>query len=80
MQLAKSGAVRKLTVNGHTANAEVKSSQLYRVQLNSGQTLLSYCTCPAAEYQEMCKHGAAVAYCLLSDSPIDQDSCCSRVY
>lgn len=73
MQLANSGAVRKLTVNGHTANAEVKGSQLYRVQLNGGQTLSSYCTCPAAEYQEMCKHGAAVAFCLLSDSPIDQD-------
>lgn len=30
-QLAKSGAVRKLTITGHTVKAEVKGSQLYRV-------------------------------------------------
>ncbi len=47
-QLAKSGSVRKLTITGHTVNAEVKGSQLYRVQLTGGQASSSRCTCPAA--------------------------------
>ncbi|EHH95450.1 hypothetical protein VCHC32A1_0904, partial [Vibrio cholerae HC-32A1] len=53
-QLAKSGSVRKLTITGHTVNAEVKGSQLYRVQLTGGQASSSRCTCPAAGHQAVC--------------------------
>lgn len=72
-QLAKSGAVRKLTITGHTVNAEVKGSQLYRVQLTGGQASSSRCTCPAAGHQAVCKHAVAVALCLLDQQSQNED-------
>lgn len=72
-QLAKSGAVRKLTITGHTVNAEVKGSQLYRVQLTGGQASSSRCTCPAAGHQAVCKHAVAVALCLLDQQAQNED-------
>ncbi len=72
-QLAKSGAVRKLTITGHTVNAEVKGSQLYRVQLTGGQVSSSRCTCPASDYQAVCKHAVAVALCLLDQQAQNED-------
>ncbi|MEZ8157164.1 SWIM zinc finger family protein [Vibrio sp. 10N.286.52.C3] len=62
--LSRSGAVRKLNLVGNTATAQVKGSLNYQVSLDFTGDLVGTCTCPAAQYQMLCKHGVAVALCL----------------
>ncbi|MGR5000564.1 SWIM zinc finger family protein [Vibrio celticus] len=62
--LSRSGAVRKLNLVGNIATAQVKGSLNYQVSLDFTGDLVGTCTCPAAQYQMLCKHGVAVALCL----------------
>jgi len=73
--LSRSDAVRKLNLDGNSATAEVKGSQNYQVSLDFTGDLIATCSCPAAKYQRLCKHGVAVALCLKDqDQALNQNS------
>ncbi|WP_076923107.1 SWIM zinc finger domain-containing protein [Pseudoalteromonas sp. SK20] len=62
-ELYASNSVSKLLIIDNQAMASVMGQYKYKVSLEksaSGQCLAS-CTCPAADYQEICKHAVAVA-------------------
>lgn len=67
IQLAQSGAVRRLKVEGDMATAQVKGTEYYNVSLNLGSALSGDCSCPAAQYQTLCKHAVAVALSLQNE-------------
>ncbi|UXI00778.1 SWIM zinc finger domain-containing protein [Photobacterium sp. TY1-4] len=69
--LALSGVVRNVSINGDAISALVDGSYTYQVQVNTGSTLVCSCTCPAAEYQAMCKHAVAV---VLTVSEVDEQT------
>ncbi len=64
IQLAHSGVVRNVNVEKHTANAIVRGSYDYHVSLDCSTSLLAVCDCPAAQYQNVCKHAVALAMIL----------------
>ncbi|MCL1123389.1 SWIM zinc finger family protein [Shewanella surugensis] len=59
--LYASNSVSKLMIVDNQVTASVAGQHLYKVTLDSfeGETQAS-CTCPAAEYQDVCKHAVAV--------------------
>ncbi|WP_083445853.1 SWIM zinc finger family protein [Gallaecimonas pentaromativorans] len=60
MQLLAQNRVMQFTLEAERCTAMVQGSRPYQVQidLHSGR---AFCSCPAAEYQNLCKHGVAVA-------------------
>ncbi|EHK9015257.1 SWIM zinc finger domain-containing protein [Vibrio vulnificus] len=74
IQLSHSGAVHKLTMMGNTATAQVKGSNVYQVSLDFTGDLIAACTCPAAQYQRLCKHSVAVAMSLIEQPQLNQES------
>ncbi|PQJ50174.1 hypothetical protein BTO01_24835 [Vibrio jasicida] len=64
IQLARNGAVRNVSVEKHTANAIVRGSYDYHVSLDCSTSLSAECDCPAAQYQNVCKHAVALAMIL----------------
>ena len=74
--LYKSGKVSRLSVDDNTATAIVSGEHDYHVSLikdNSVQdgSLQVSCNCPAAAYQDICKHAVAVAL-LVENTPVEQ--------
>ena len=61
LQLADQDRVHQLERKGDTISATVEGSRTYRVKLQLGQRLTCHCTCPAADYQTVCKHAVATA-------------------
>ncbi|WED22818.1 SWIM zinc finger family protein [Vibrio sp. JC009] len=59
--LVKNGCVRHLHSQGDTVFATVDGTLEYKVQISRDTPVSCYCTCPAAEYQDICKHAVAVA-------------------
>ncbi len=73
--LEEQRAVFKLSQAGDTVTAQVRGSgaNAYQVKLNLAAQRAD-CTCPAAEYQAVCKHAAAVILQLQSGEPAaDED-------
>ena len=69
--LYHTGKVSQLSLTDHKASAIVTGEHDYHVslatgealtdELVSGETIQASCSCPAAEYQDICKHMVAVA-------------------
>lgn len=67
---AKEGAVGHLTVGPDRVQATVQGTRPYHVtlRLDTDEPAIR-CTCPAAQYQPLCKHGVAVALTYLERHP-----------
>lgn len=68
--LYASGKVSQLSLSADKASAIVSGQHDYRVSLiktvqksqaEQGETLQAHCDCPAADYQDICKHAVALA-------------------
>jgi len=75
-QLYIQGKVRGLSVAGNTVTAIVSGQHDYHVTLVKdeslqGEPIQVSCSCPAAEYQDVCKHAVAVAL-LLENTPVSE--------
>jgi len=73
MLLYHGGKVRDLSVSGNTVTAIVSGQHDYHVTLIQCKPMQSdpiqvSCTCPAAAYQDICKHAVAVAVALLVEN------------
>lgn len=67
---AKQGAVGPLTLSPERVQARVLGTQPYQVSLSLDSDVHDiHCTCPAAEYQPLCKHGVALAITYLEQYP-----------
>ncbi len=74
--LVKAQSVRNIQINNDTVSATVKGSFPYQVQLTLAPQLSGRCTCPAAEFQPLCKHMVALALSIddtLKPSVTEQD-------
>lgn len=62
-ELYAANSVSKLLIVDNQAMANVAGQYKYKISLekSAGGQCLASCTCPAAEYQEICKHAVAVA-------------------
>ena len=63
-RIVLSGAVNNVVLVDDGVQAEVKGTSTYRVALHdsdSDDEIKGQCTCPAAEYQRLCKHCVALA-------------------
>ena len=63
-RIVLSGAVNNVVVVDDGVQAEVRGTSTYRVSLHdsdSDDEIKGQCTCPAAEYQRLCKHCVALA-------------------
>ena len=74
--LYQSGKVSRLSVAGNTVTAIVSGQHDYHVSLFKdetvqGESLQVSCSCPAAAYQDICKHAVAVAL-LVENTPVTQ--------
>ncbi|OED96343.1 SWIM zinc finger family protein [Vibrio breoganii] len=61
MALANKGKVVNVQTKGSTVVGEVLGTHRYSVALDGGTNLYGSCTCPAADYQTICKHMVALA-------------------
>ncbi|EPM5582993.1 SWIM zinc finger family protein [Vibrio vulnificus] len=52
----------------------MKGSNVYQVSLDFTGDLIAACTCPAAQYQRLCKHSVAVAMSLIEQPQLNQES------
>ncbi|GEA52834.1 hypothetical protein VIN01S_36380 [Vibrio inusitatus NBRC 102082] len=59
--LVNKSKVVNVSVKGSTVVGEVLGTHRYNVALDSGAHLHGSCTCPAADYQAICKHMVALA-------------------
>lgn len=59
--LVKSQSVHHLHLEDGDVLATVEGTLSYKVQLTNDSPIECHCTCPAAEYQDVCKHAVAVA-------------------
>lgn len=78
-RLFKEKKVSHLQRQGDVVTAIVKGSELYHVKIILKPELRCDCTCPAAEYMDVCKHAVAVGISLFSaqindDAPIENNS------
>ena len=66
-KLFQENKVINLKKTADKVTAEVLGQHKYQVVLESGEFIQNSCTCPAAEYQDFCKHCVAVALAASSD-------------
>ncbi|WP_337263472.1 MULTISPECIES: SWIM zinc finger family protein [unclassified Serratia (in: enterobacteria)] len=66
-QLMEKGRVSNLCIRGSLVTADVRGSYTYQVMIALKPELQCSCTCPAADYMDVCKHAVAVA--LLLENP-----------
>ncbi|WP_019616763.1 SWIM zinc finger family protein [Psychromonas ossibalaenae] len=66
-----SGKVRLLSAAGDTVTAIVSGQHDYHVRLIQGEPIQNRCSCPAADYQDLCKHCVAVAL-LVENTPVEE--------
>ncbi|MEZ9902130.1 SWIM zinc finger domain-containing protein [Vibrio breoganii] len=59
--LANKGKVVNVQTKGSTVMGEVLGTHRYSVALDGGAHLYGTCTCPAADFQSICKHMVALA-------------------
>ncbi|MFA0475073.1 SWIM zinc finger domain-containing protein [Vibrio breoganii] len=59
--LANKGKVVNVQTKGSTVMGEVLGTHRYSVALDGGANLYGTCTCPAADFQAICKHMVALA-------------------
>ncbi|MEZ9835234.1 SWIM zinc finger domain-containing protein [Vibrio breoganii] len=59
--LANKGKVVNVQTKGSTVMGEVLGTHRYSVALDGGAHLYGTCTCPAADFQAICKHMVALA-------------------
>ena len=71
-RLFKEKKVSHLQRQGDVVTATVKGSELYRVKIILKPELRCDCTCPAAEYMDVCKHAVAVGISLFSSQVNDE--------
>ena len=64
--LFKAKKVSHLQRQGDVVTATVKGSEFYRVKIILKPELRCNCTCPAAEYMDVCKHAVAVGISLFN--------------
>ena len=69
--LYQSGQVSQLSKNGEVVKAQVLGHHVYQVELVLGNPMTNACTCPAAEYQDFCKHCVAVALAVHNEDKIE---------
>lgn len=60
-QLMEKGRVSNLRIQGALVTADVRGSYSYQVMIALKPELQFSCTCPAADYMDVCKHAVAVA-------------------
>lgn len=72
-RLFEKGMVSRLTISDHKVTAVVSGTHDYRVTLDNDNSLGGlhvHCDCPAASYQDVCKHTVAVALCVENPSQV----------
>ena len=71
--LYKKGQVKNLRKKGSSISATVKGQSNYLVMLSqTGQKIINSCTCPAASYQDFCKHCVAAALAANNEADIPE--------
>lgn len=74
LALYKQNKVKNLKLQEQTVSATVTGQSRYQVSLTlAGDIIRNHCTCPAAEYQDFCKHCVAVAMSAIHDITPQED-------
>ncbi|MCF1429201.1 MAG: SWIM zinc finger family protein [Shewanella sp.] len=67
MTLFQQGKVSSVKVLPDRVYSKVQGTKKYDVELADDEEIECYCDCPAAEYQEVCKHAIATALYVLAN-------------
>jgi len=72
-QLMDKKCVSNLQIRANKITADVRGSYIYQVQFSFKPELRCDCTCPAADYMDICKHAVVVALQLTQPDKVPEE-------